>query len=205
MSKNNKKHTWKDIVRINGVNYAEEFPISGRVDLVGTDAYYDLGEFYDAVAKKHGVDTDDIETYMMDNIEFDPDVMPYGAESCGCYIDSVAEWLIEDYSGKVDLLYEKMLQEFYDYKNSLLKLSPSELIGGFAAYELVYKEDLLLCFEEDDDLLLSEDDVAFLLKMDTPLDWLFKSWCDSGISHMDMLRAFIEEEVHRKRYSETQL
>lgn len=89
-----KLYTWKDIVDINGVCYAEEFPISGEKDGDEDDVYYQLDDFYEAVAKKYGVDTDDIETYMMDGIEFDPRVLPWGAEDCGCYIDGVAEWLI---------------------------------------------------------------------------------------------------------------
>lgn len=89
-----KLYTWKDIVAINGVCYAEEFPISGKKDGDEDDAYYQLDDFYEAVAEKYGVDTDDIETYMMDGIEFDQRVLAWGAEDCGCYIDGTAEWLI---------------------------------------------------------------------------------------------------------------
>lgn len=94
LASDGKLYTWKDIVDINGVCYAEEFPISGEKDGDEDDAYYQLDDFYEAVAKKYGVDVDDIETYMMDGIEFDPRVLPWGAEDCGCYIDGVAEWLI---------------------------------------------------------------------------------------------------------------
>ena len=38
-------------------------------------------------AEKYGVDTDDVETYMMDDIDFDARELPFGAESCGCYIN----------------------------------------------------------------------------------------------------------------------
>lgn len=31
---------------------------------------------------------------MMDNIEFDPATVPFGAEACGCYVDGIEEWLI---------------------------------------------------------------------------------------------------------------
>lgn len=86
-------YTWKDIVCINGVCYAEEFPISGERDN-SDDIYYQLDDFYEAVAEKYGVDVDEIKTYMMDGIEFDPQVLAWGAEDCGCYIDGVAEWLI---------------------------------------------------------------------------------------------------------------
>lgn len=89
----NNRHTWKDIVNINGVCYAEELPISGEKDGDEDDVYYQLDDFYEAVAKKYSVDVDDIKTYMMDDIEFDPRMLPWGAEDCGCYIDGVAEWL----------------------------------------------------------------------------------------------------------------
>lgn len=86
------KYTWKDIVNVNGKIYAEEFPISGETDMDGE--FYRIGDFLSSVANKHGVATDDVKTYMMDNIEFDPSTVPYGAEECGCYIDGTAEWLL---------------------------------------------------------------------------------------------------------------
>lgn len=85
-----KTYTWKDIVEINGKIYAEEFPISGIMDDKNT---YQIDNFIHAVAEKHGVDTDDVKTYMMDNIDFDPATVPFGAEDCGCYINGQAEWL----------------------------------------------------------------------------------------------------------------
>ena len=86
---NTTKYTWIDIVKINGQIYCEEFPISGKMD--GPDTYC-IGDFMKAVAEKHNCDTDDIQTYMIDNIEFDPSGLPFGAEACGCYIDGIAEW-----------------------------------------------------------------------------------------------------------------
>lgn len=85
------KYVWKDIVKVNGEILAEEFEISGEMD--GTDTYI-IDDFLKTVAKKHSVDVDDVETYMMDGIVFDPNVLPWGAEDCGCYIDGVAEWLM---------------------------------------------------------------------------------------------------------------
>lgn len=90
MAKNN--YTWKDIIKVNEKIYAEEFPISGETDNDGNS--YQIDDFLSSVAEKHGVTVDDIETYMMDAIEFDPKEVPYGAESCGCYINGTAEWLI---------------------------------------------------------------------------------------------------------------
>ena len=91
-------------------------------------------------------------------------------------------------------LYEKMLSELQVFRELLLKLEPAEIIGNFNPYELTYKEDLLMCFE-DDELCLSDSDVQFLLGISEPLDWLYQSWCESGVSHMDILRDFIRNTV----------
>ena len=85
-------HTWKDIVKINDKCCAEEFPISGDTDIIDGKTFYQLDDYYEAVAEKYGVDIEDIETYTMDDINFDPAELPWGAESCGCYIDGVPEW-----------------------------------------------------------------------------------------------------------------
>lgn len=91
-------YTWKDVVKIGNEIHAEEFEISGEMD---DDTHYDISNFLHAVAEKYNVDVDDVKTYIMDNIEFDPDDLPFnelpiGAEDCGCYINGVAEWLIEN-------------------------------------------------------------------------------------------------------------
>ena len=85
------KYTWKDIVKIKGKIYAEEHTISGEKD---EEDIYCIDDFFEAVAKKHKVEIDEIETYMMGGIDFDHNLLSYGAEMCGCYINGVAEWLI---------------------------------------------------------------------------------------------------------------
>ena len=84
-------YTWKDVVKINGNIYAEEAPISGEMD---DDGHYQIDEFMDAVAKKYKVSVDDIQTYMMDDIHFNAENLPFDAEACGCYINGIGEWLI---------------------------------------------------------------------------------------------------------------
>ena len=88
-----KKYTWKDIVKVNGEIHAEEFEISGEMDDENT---FIIDDFIEAVAKKYGVDPDDVETYMLDDIYFDVQELPYGAEACGCYINGIPEWYIKD-------------------------------------------------------------------------------------------------------------
>lgn len=91
-------------------------------------------------------------------------------------------------------LYDRMLHELQSFRASVIALDPPAIIYGYKAYELMYKEDLLMCFEEDT-LDLRDNDVKYLLNMDAPLEWLYQQWCDSGISHMDMLREFIRNTV----------
>lgn len=88
------KYTWRDLVCVNGQVFAEEFPIDGMEpdsNIANCDA------FFEAVEKKYG--TDDFTTYMFDGEDFAPDYdvskLPYGAESCGLYINGVAEWLMD--------------------------------------------------------------------------------------------------------------
>ena len=85
-------YEWRDVVEINGKHYCECFEISGEMD--GDDAYQ-LDGFLEAVAEKYGVDVDDVQTYMMENIDFDPAGLEFGAEDCGCYIDGQPEWCID--------------------------------------------------------------------------------------------------------------
>ena len=85
------KFLWKDIVMIKGQCYAEEFPISGETDGDETDMYYQIDDFLEAVAIKYQVNSDEIKTAMMDNIEFNPQLMSFGLEDCGCYINGVLQ------------------------------------------------------------------------------------------------------------------
>lgn len=83
-------YEWRDIVEISGKHYTECFEISGEKD---DPVHYRIDDFLAAVAFKHGVDPDDVRTYTMDDIAFDPAGLSFGAEACGCYIDGVPEWL----------------------------------------------------------------------------------------------------------------
>lgn len=86
-------YEWYDIVEINGKHYVEKFEISGKMD---DDTHYQIDDFLEQVARKHACNTDDIKTYMMDDIEFNPQNLGLGAEDCGCYIDGVPEWCTDE-------------------------------------------------------------------------------------------------------------
>jgi len=85
------EYTWRDIVSVNGIISAEEFPISGEMD----KEYYQIDDFLDVVAKKYGVEPDEVKTYMMDGIDFNPKELPFGAEACGCYKNGELQFLDE--------------------------------------------------------------------------------------------------------------
>ena len=89
-------YEWWDVVEINGKHYCEAFEISGEMD---TPEHYQIDDFLEQVARKHNVDVDDVRTYMMDNISFNPKDMKFGAECCGCWIDGVPEWCIDEDNG----------------------------------------------------------------------------------------------------------
>ncbi|MBS5143819.1 MAG: hypothetical protein KHZ91_13295 [Firmicutes bacterium] len=84
-------YVWCDIVSVNGKIVAEEFPISGEMDA----EFYQIDDFLEAVAKKYGVEPDEVKTYMMDGIDFDPKELPFGAESCGCYKNGELQFVDE--------------------------------------------------------------------------------------------------------------
>lgn len=80
--------TWKDIIKVRDEIHAVEYPISGEKD---NEDCYTCDDFFDAVANEFDINPEDIETYLFDDIDFDPRGLPFGAEACGCYIDGVAE------------------------------------------------------------------------------------------------------------------
>lgn len=84
-------YVWYDIVSVNGKITAEKFPISGEMD----DEFYQIDDFLEAVAKKYGVGLDEVNTYMMDGIDFDPKELPFGAEACGCYKNGELQFMDE--------------------------------------------------------------------------------------------------------------
>ena len=90
----------------------------------------------------------------------------------------------------LDKLMGKMVNEMNEFTKSVTKMSGQQIIAEMIPYELVYKEDILMCFE-DDELILSYEEIDFLLGIEQPLDWLYQEWLDFDDSHMGMLRDFI--------------
>lgn len=97
----------------------------------------------------------------------------------------------------LDKLMGKMVNEMNEFTKSVAKMSGQQIIEKMIPYELVYKEDILMCFE-DDELLLSCEEIKFLLDLNQPLDWLYQEWLDFDDSHMGMLRDFITCALDRR-------
>lgn len=95
-----------------------------------------------------------------------------------------------------DNLMEKVTDEMNQFINSIQTKSGKEIIQEMIPYELIYKEDILMCLE-DDELVLSYEKIDFLLRLDKPLDWLYHKWLKSDDSHMKMLRGFINSTLDR--------
>ena len=95
------KVVWKDLVCINGEVFAEEHQIDNDVDIDPDDKQpiFRLDRFFEAVAAKYNCNTDDIRLWTMEGESFAEDAnlpddfyqtqVPFGAESCGAYIDGI--------------------------------------------------------------------------------------------------------------------
>lgn len=96
-----------------------------------------------------------------------------------------------------DKLMGKMVNEMNDFLNSIRVKTGQQIIEEMISYELIYKEDILMCFE-DDELILSYEEINFLLELEQPLDWLYQEWLKFDGSHMEMLRDFITCTIDRR-------
>jgi len=88
-------------------------------------------------------------------------------------------------------LYEKMSVEYKGFLDMMKSKPASEALE--AAYEKVFKEDLLLTIENGD---FSDEQIAAMLSLDTPLDDLYWNWLDTDVSYMDLLRDSVDEYVN---------
>ena len=88
----------------------------------------------------------------------------------------------------LEQLHKKMSVEYKCFLNEM-KSKPAEDIL-VAAYEKVFKEDLLTIIEN---IWLSDEQISALLTLDKPLADLYSNWQDAETSHMDMLRDSVDE------------
>lgn len=86
-----------------------------------------------------------------------------------------------------DQLYERMSAEYDDFLEELKTKPPGKIIE--AAYEKVFKEDILMTFESGG---FSDEQITALLALEEPLDSLYRDWLDTDASYMDILRDSID-------------
>jgi hypothetical protein len=90
-------------------------------------------------------------------------------------------------------LYGKLSAEYDAFVEDLKTKPPAKIIES--AYEKVFKEDILMCFEYED---YSEEQYAVLLALDSPLDELYRDWLDSDVSYMDDLQDVISGTIRQE-------
>lgn len=97
---------------------------------------------------------------------------------------------------KRDELYNKLSAEYDAFIEGLKSLPPDKIIQS--AYEKVFKEDILMCFEGD---AFYDTDIAILLTLDAPLEAMYQHWLNTDVTYMEDLREtisyFAEQESER--------
>jgi len=84
-------------------------------------------------------------------------------------------------------LYQKMFEEQERYQDSLLSMSPAEVLNH--AYKYTIREDLLLVLEYHD---LEDGQAKALLKQKEPLKDLFAQFETRETNYMDIVRDTVE-------------
>ncbi len=82
-----------------------------------------------------------------------------------------------------DLLYDKVKAEYDQFLDGLKTLPVEEVIQK--SYEKVFKEDILLTFEESEHF--SDEQLKALLKTSNTLDACYTAWLKQDYTYMDML------------------
>lgn len=99
------------------------------------------------------------------------------------------------YSEKISsALYNKLKVEFDKYIDNLKTLSPDEMIKH--SYETVFKEEILICFENGNPL--NNRQSKALLSTKNPLDYLYSEWLDADSSYLDSVLDSIRESANKE-------
>ncbi len=97
-------------------------------------------------------------------------------------------------------LNEKMSAEYKAFTEGLKSKTPDEIIE--AAYETVYKADIIACV--GDESKVGERELAVLLRLENPLTEVYREWLRSDYTHMDDLSNIINDfaaQANDKDYS----
>lgn len=89
-----------------------------------------------------------------------------------------------------EMLYEKACKEFENYKQSLMQMTPEQVMEH--SHETAIKQEFLICLEEDD---LFAKEAKALCCMEYPLDACYQEWLKNDYSYMDMMRNTIDDRA----------
>ena len=90
-----------------------------------------------------------------------------------------------------DKFYEKMSEEYAQFKDDLRSKTPDEIMDK--SYELVFKEDFLSHFEYNE---MDDSTIEALMTLERPLDSMYREWLHTDASYMDMLERCIDNMVY---------
>lgn len=88
------------------------------------------------------------------------------------------------------LLYRKLEKENKAFTDDLKTKTPEQIIE--AAYEKVFKEDILSIFEHKD---FSQTEAKALYKLKNPLDDLYQAWLNREVSYMNLLHDTVDLRI----------
>jgi hypothetical protein len=91
-----------------------------------------------------------------------------------------------------DRAYEKVQREFDAFIADIKTKSPNEIVN--AAYEIVYKEEILSMFEIDG--AFNDKQSLAILKTKNALDYLYNEWLDYDGSVIDTLKDCVENSLN---------
>ena len=93
-----------------------------------------------------------------------------------------------------DRAYEKVQREFDAFIADIKTKSPNEIVN--AAYEIVYKEEILSMFEIDG--AFNDKQSMAILKTKNALDYLYQEWLDFDGSVVDTLRDSVDLAIENQ-------
>lgn len=91
-----------------------------------------------------------------------------------------------------DRVHEKLSAEYNRFMESMNQLSVKEAM--MHSSEKIFKEDIVMCFEEGG-MDLSPKQTKALLAEKYPLEHLYQEWLGADYSYLDMLRDCISDGI----------
>lgn len=89
-------------------------------------------------------------------------------------------------------LNEKIQKEYDDFIERLKLLSPEQIIES--SYEKVFKEEFLITIQGRD---LTKTEINALLKLNYPLDSLYREWLHTDVSYVSMLEDVTDNHINK--------